>query len=230
MITCNLLPIDNLKARANGRVFLASMGLFIFMAGLVLYGINQHYLLPNLADMTSKNQGFQATLTSIKKQVTEASSKTNNIVTQWQQLVAILDLEERRRDQTRLLVELDELLPKTNSWLLSLRNNNNSVSIEGIATDKETVSQFLTKLEKAKYLHDIRLLDITQNIVINNIKLTKFRIEAIANFPQPAIIKQGFPESGLPSSEDFIKVVKAAAPNLAKKLEAPLVPSRRRAL
>jgi Tfp pilus assembly protein PilN len=144
--------------------------------------------------------------------VTEATNVTNATVTRWKQLAAIMELEERRRDQTRLLVEIEELLPKTNAWLVGLTHNGEGLmTLEGISTDKETVSQFLTSLENATYINraSVILVQISQDLVINGVKLTKFSINAKTNFPKPTILDSGLPEFGLPSREDFVKAVQA---------------------
>ncbi len=152
----------------------------------------------------------------------EANVITTDTVRQWKQLNSIVDLEERRRDQTRLLVEIDKLVPKTNAWLLSFKHENGIVVLEGISTDKDTVSEFHTRLENAEYIirQSVTLVEITQNMVINGIKLTRFRITAGTTFPQPTVIEDGLPEYGLPSQETFLKVVGNAAPNLVQDIQA----------
>lgn len=229
MITTNLLPINNFRARADGKAFLTYIGLLAFTTIVILFGANQFVLKSTITKITAENEALQSTLTETQKKVAGASALTTSTVSQWQQLEAILELEERRRDQTRLLVKLDELLPKNNSWLLSLSNNKGTVNIEGIATDRQTVSQFLAKLQGEKFLKDVRL-DITQNMVINNIKLTQFKINAKAAFPGSVIMSEGLPESGLPSSQDFITKVQVADPALAQMLGTTKSLSRRRPL
>jgi hypothetical protein len=108
-------------------------------------------------------------------------------------------------------------LPKTNAWLLSLSHNGGLLNLEGVSTDKETVSQFLTRLENAAYIdrNTVNLVRITQNMVINGIKLTRFAITARTVFPEPSIMDTGLSEFGLPSREEFGKAVTTAAPDLA---------------
>ena len=221
MITINLLPISAFREQFRGKIFLASLGLFLLIAIVALFSIKTNIMDDNIATLTSQRQSQQSRLDALKRQVTEADKVTADTVKHWQQLMAVIDLEERRRDQTRLLVEMDKLLPKENAWLLSLNHDAGVLSIEGISTDKETVSQFLTRLENAAYIdrQSVNLVDIAQNMVINNIKLTKFRIKANTVFPQPAIIKEGLPEYGLPTREQFLKVVEAAAPTLVKNIK-----------
>jgi hypothetical protein len=118
-------------------------------------------------------------------------------------------------------VEIEELLPKTNAWLVGLSHNSEGlVSLEGISTDKETVSQFLTSLENATYIDraSVTLVQISQDLVINGVKLTKFSVNARTSFPKPTILDSGLPEYGLPSREDFVNLVKAVDEKLVADL------------
>lgn len=220
MITINLLPIGAFKEQYKGRVFLAAYGAFMLILVAALFSIKTNVMDFTVEELTKERNGQQSTISSLTKEVTEANKLTEETARQWGQLNAILELEERRRDQTRLLVEIEQLVPKADAWLLSLNHNKGVVTIEGISRDKETVSQFLSRLENAEYIErpSVTLVEITQNLVINDVKLTRFKITARTIFPQPSIITEGLPEVGLPTREDFIKLVEAAAPNLAKTL------------
>jgi Tfp pilus assembly protein PilN len=221
MITINLLPIGAFKEQYKGRVFLAAYSVFMLILIAALFSVKTNVMDSTVEELTKERDGQQNAITSLTKEVTEANKLTEETVRQWSQLTAILELEERRRDQTRLLVEIEQLVPKADAWLLSLKHDQGVVTIEGISRDKETVSQFLSRLENAKYIDrpSVTLVEITQNLVINNVKLTKFKITARTSFPQPAIIDEGMPDVGIPAREDFIKLVQAAAPDLATTLQ-----------
>jgi hypothetical protein len=124
-------------------------------------------------------------------------------------------------------VELETLLPKTNAWLVSLSHSGGVVSLEGISTDKETVSQFLTKLESATHIDraSVNLLQVSQDLVINGVKLTKFSINARTRFLQPEILGAGLPDFGLPSRDEFALAVKAVDEKLAADLAGPAAPA-----
>jgi Tfp pilus assembly protein PilN len=233
MITINLLPVATFQKQFKGRVFLIGYGIFLVVVAAALFAVKTNVLDLTIANLTSERGRITNALNDAKKKVTEATAVTTATVSRWKQLEAIVELEERRRDQTRLLVEVEELLPKTNSWLVSLNHSGGVMSLEGLSTDKETVSQFLTRLENASYIDraSVTLVRISQDLVINGIKLTKFSINARTNFPRPAILDNGLTEYGLPSREDFLKVVKAVDEKLAEGLEgAPPAASGRRGL
>ena len=217
MISINLLPISDFRLRRRGQVFLAALGLglLVFLAGLYSFKVN--VMDDHLEHLETEASQQQSALANLRRQVNEAGLITASTVKKWRQLEAIIQLEERRRDLTRILVELDALLPQDNAWLLSLNHNEGSLTIEGISKDKEIISQFLARLESARYIEpsSVNLLEIAQNMVINKVSLTRFKISAQTVFPQPTVLDGGLPGLGLPSRTEMLEAVKAAAPNLA---------------
>lgn len=220
MITINLLPIGAFKEKYKGRVFLAAYGICLAIALIALVSVKTNVLDGNIERLTSDQRVQDERLAVVKRQVDEAGKKTKHTYRHWEQLVAIVELEERRRDQTRILVEVENLVPKDSAWLLSLNHDNGTLSLQGISKDKEVVSQFLTRLEGATYIDrsSVTLMEIAQNMNINNIRLTRFSIRAQTTFPEPDVLAKGLPDYGLPSQEDFLKTVKEAAPDLVKNL------------
>ena len=219
MITINLLPIESLRSQVKGKAFLAALFLFVilFIGFGLIYMAN--VVNPTIAMVTTERDNLKKETTTIQAKLLEAEKKGTAIVKMWQRLVAILELEENRRDQTRLLVELDELLPKGSAWLMGFSHAGGIVTIKGIATDQVTVSQFYSKLEQSKYLRNVALVDVSMDMKIKGIKLTQFNITAESYFPFPDLVKNGLPEAGLPSEEEFRKVLGKASPALIKILE-----------
>ncbi|MDR1045927.1 MAG: PilN domain-containing protein [Candidatus Adiutrix sp.] len=222
MITVNLLPIGAFKEKYKGRLFVVAYGLFMLMAAAGLFSYKTFMLDNHLFNLRNEQQSQENSLNALKRQVAEAGGLTNETFRKWRQLSVIVELEERRRDQTRLLVEIDQLLPNTNAWLLSLKHNQGDLTLEGLSTDKDTVSTFHTRLENAAYIdrESVALIEITQDMAIRNYKLTKFLIRAKTSFPQPTIIEEGLPAAGLPSRGDFFKAVEAAAPDLVRNIQS----------
>lgn len=218
MITINLLPIGTFREKYKGRVFLAAYGICLAIALIGLISVKVNVLDEKLETLTIEQKWLQDRFNTLKRQVEAADKKTKQTYRQWQQLVAIVELEERRRDQTRLLVEVEKMVPTDSSWLLSLEHKNGVMLLEGLSKDKEVVSQLLTRLEGATYIDrpSVTLMEIAQNVVINNIKLTKFKIRAGTKFPQPDVVTKGLPDFGLPPQDDFKKIISEAAPDLIK--------------
>jgi len=232
MITINLLPVASFQQQFKGRVFLVGYGIFVVLAAAVMFVVKTGILDMTIENLTSERTQVTNSVNDAKKKVEGATAVTGSTVTRWKQLAAIMELEERRRDQTRLLVEVEDLLPKSNAWLVGLTHAGGVLSLEGISTDKETVSQFLTRLENATYIDRTSVIpvQISQNLVINGVKLTKFSINARTVFPKPTILDGGLPQFGLPSQDDFVKAVKAVDEKLVADITgspAQAAPGRR---
>lgn len=220
MITVNLLPISSFKQKFKGRIFLTTLGLMLLMGVAVIFSVKSFILDDNLQKLQARSAQLQNENNQLKNQVTAADKQTELTVHKWKQLSAIMDLEERRRDQARLLAELESLVPKDSAWLISLDHKDGVVTLKGAAKDKDTISRFLESLQNAKYLDrsSVYLMEINQRMRINNILLTNFSITARSKFPEPAILDQGMDQFKLPSTAEFVKLVEGASPKLAAGL------------
>ncbi len=220
MITINFLPVAAMRRRFKSRAFLAGYGLYLVLTVAAMAAVKFGLLGPSLEKLAEEKKQTITSLGEISQEVTRTSAAAPAAVKSWKQLAAIMELEERRRDQTRLLLEVEELLPETKAWLVGLSHGGGLLSLEGIATDKEAVSQFLTSLESAAYIDraSVTLVRMSQDLIINGVKLTKFSINARTRFPKPAILDLGLPEAGLPAREDFVKAVRAVDEKLAAEL------------
>jgi len=217
VININLLPVADLRRRFEGRAFLMRCGLFLLLTALVMFALKALALTPSLERLAAEESRLAATLNETGEKAAEAAAVTRATVARWKQLSAIMELEERRRDQTRLLVEIEGLLSNANAWLVGLEHSDGLMSLEGLSTDQEAVSRFLTSLENADHIDraSVTLVRISQDLVINGVKLAKFSINARTNFLPPAILDSGLPEFGLPSREEFARAVRAVDEKLA---------------
>lgn len=217
MINVNLLPISTFKQKLRGRIFLTALALLIVIGGAGIFSAKTFVFDARVAQMKTRSSQLQTELQRIKNQVTEANTKTEATVRKWKQLAAIMDLEERRRDQTRLLTEVEKLVPKGNAWLVSLDHKKGQMVLKGVSKDKDTIGEFLNKLQNASYLDksSVYLGEISQNMRLNGMLLTTFTITGHTKFPQPEILDEGMPDFNLPSTTQFGELVKSAAPSLA---------------
>jgi len=229
MINVNLLPISTFKQKLKGRIFLTALSLLLVIGCAGIFSVKTFILDENTAKLKAQASQLRTELQTVTNNVATAQKQTEATVRNWKQLTALMDLEERRRDQTRLLAEVEQLVPKDNAWLTAMDHKKGVLTINGISKDKDTISQFLNRLQNASYLDrsSVFLGEISQNMRINNIVLTSFTIRAQTKFPRPTIMDEGMPEYNLPSSSQFVELVTSADQNLGTGLGAATAAQRR---
>lgn len=219
MIAINLLPLDAWRERARGRARLIAWGVWGLAITAALAGLHQ-LLNRDLAGLAAESLARQGELAVLEERVTEARLITADTVREWEKLMAVLELEERRRDQARLLLEVEKVLPKDQAWLLSLSHERGVLRLEGLATDPEAVDRFLARLGNAAHLDrdSVQLTGLRPRPTGGQSRLTEFSIKARTVFSRPSLADRGLPNYGWPGRADFVARVAAVDPRVAERL------------
>ncbi|MDR1546919.1 MAG: PilN domain-containing protein [Deltaproteobacteria bacterium] len=219
MIRINLLPLESFRQTASGQLSVTIFAVCLLGSGLLLYLINMSVLTPALEALQAVKTEQSNKLAGLKKDSRVARQQTSDFVNDLVQLASIAEIEERRRDQSRLFMNLAGLMNSQTSWLLSCSHNSGALVVKGLATDPESVASFLSRLEKSHLLRNVFLQRAAGDTTINNIRLVTFEIKADTVFPQPTLMSMGLPNVKFPSQEDVRKVVSEAAPELIEVLD-----------
>lgn len=219
MIAVNLFPVDVWRERARGRARLRGWAVWGVAVAAALLALSQ-FLNRDLDGLAAESQARQSDLAALEERVAEARQTTADTVREWEKLMAVLELEERRRDQTRLLLEVEKVLPRDKAWLVSLSHERGVLRLEGLATDPEAVGRFLAQLENAVHLDrdSVRLTGLQPHPAANNNRLTEFTIKARTVFTRPTLADRSLPNYGWPGRDAFVKRVAAVDPRLAERL------------
>ncbi|MDR3154803.1 MAG: PilN domain-containing protein [Deltaproteobacteria bacterium] len=224
MIKINLLPIESFRQTASGQLSVTIFAFVMVAAGIGLFLFKTAVMDTKISSLETERDSQNAALQRLKGQSQEALRNTTQFATQLIQADAIAELEERRRDQTRLLDSLAREVINQASWLTSFTHEKGVLTVRGMATDHEVVATFLSKLEKSERLRNVVLIRAARDTTINNVRLVTFEIRADTAFPPASLMEEGLPEVNLPAREQIIQLVAAAAPtlgeNLAKSREA----------
>lgn len=164
MLKINLLPVRQLKKRANAhRQLFGMLALFVLvLATLALVGILQlqktKSLESNISTLNAKKASYTPTLnkiTQLKKEREELARKTeiiNKLKTDSSLTVRILDEVATRIDKQRM-------------WLVALQQQNNALTLSGVALDNQTIAQFMDKLKESPFVKDVTLTNSLQKVV-----------------------------------------------------------------
>ena len=180
MIRINLLPIKQLQAEVARRreIIIGSVVLgstLLFLVGSHLY---QSYQLTGLETELS---GLRSELQILNARVKEVSDLQVKIKDLRSKQRIIGDLNNKKSGPVLVMTSLSQVTPAS-LWLTDLRESGGALTMNGLATDNETVAHFLKSLSMSKHFSDIELVETVQG---PSAGLKKFTAKAKAVY-QPA--------------------------------------------
>jgi len=185
MLKINLLPIRQLKKRAQATRQLLGMVLLLLLvlAFLATIGLFQtqkiNGLQANIAQLNKEKDSYAPTLKKIadlKKDREELTRKTDIINT-------------LKTDSSLTVRVLDEVASKVDNqrmWLESLQQDRGALKLTGIALDDQTVAQFMDNLKESPFVKDVALSGSSQKSVSGK-NLKSFELNCTVS--QPAVAK-----------------------------------------
>jgi Tfp pilus assembly protein PilN len=199
----------------------------IAFVGIGLYFYYDLFMGSTLEALEKTQTAATQELNKAKGQTAAALKKTTTFVEDMVKVNYISELEERRRDQTRLFAAIAAKVINEVSWLVSLSHDKGVVRIKGMATDHEVVAKFLSELQTLSVLQNVELLRAAEDTVINGINLVTFEFSANTTFQDSSLMTEGLPSNALPPKETLVKIVTVAAPNLAEALKPKISDKKR---
>jgi len=190
MIRINLLPVKELEAESIRRREL-TLGGAVLGSALLVMGVvyflqwHEHSRLENeLIDLRSEIQALNVKV----KEVGELQNKIKDLRGKNK---IFEDLSKKRVGPVRVLESLSVATP-TSLWLTELRENGGNVVINGLATDNQTIAEFMRALANSKYFNNVDLVEVVQEKAAAP-GLKKFSIKSALLYqpaePKPVEIK-----------------------------------------
>ena len=175
MIRINLLPFRKAQRRENLRMQVSIFTLSVVLVVIVLslLGIIKS---GQLNDVKTKNAKLNKELKSyseILKKIEKLKSTRKDLQGK---LDVIRNLEAQKAGPVQLFDEICMAVPEGRLFLKSLsEKDTGQVSMAGVATDYDTVAQFMTNLEKTKTI-DAVTLGATSQTEIEEQKVCTFNL------------------------------------------------------
>lgn len=144
MILINLLPHREAARKLRKDVFNVSLGLAA-LAGGVLAGIIFLAFQSQISDQQGRNQLLQTEIKRFDAQIKEIAGLESEITALRARQQAVEDLQADRNLPVHLLTELVKQLPD-GVYIVSMRQNNQTVTLQGVAQSNERVSELLRNL------------------------------------------------------------------------------------
>ncbi|MDM0104916.1 PilN domain-containing protein [Variovorax sp. J22R24] len=177
MILINLLPHREAARKRRRETFYATLGLSAVLGG-VIAGMAFLWYQAQISSQQSKNSLLQSAITKLESEIKEISTLQAEIAALRARQQAVEDLQGDRNMPVHLLNELVRQLPD-GVYLTSMKQDNQTVTLQGMAQSNERVSELLRNLgNNSPWLVKPELIEITSG----NVNLSPRDQRRVANF------------------------------------------------
>ncbi|MDM0000491.1 PilN domain-containing protein [Variovorax sp. J22P240] len=177
MILINLLPHREAARKRRRESFYATLGLSAVLGG-VIAGLAFLWYQAQISGQQSKNGLLQSAITKLEAEIKEISTLQAEIAALRARQQAVEDLQGDRNMPVHLLNELVRQLPD-GVYLTSMKQDNQAVTLQGMAQSNERVSELLRNLgNNSPWLVKPELIEITSG----NVSLSPRDQRRVANF------------------------------------------------
>ncbi len=185
MILVNLLPHREAARKRRREAFFATLGLAA-IAGLLISGAVYSWYLTQMETQREKNLFLKTEITLLEGQIKEISTLQAEIAALRARQNAVEDLQGNRNLPVYLLTELVKQLPD-GVYITSMKQDNQSVHINGVAQSNERVSELLRNFSNnSPFLSKPELIEITAG----SVALTPRDQRRVANFSMRVALKR----------------------------------------
>lgn len=164
MILINLLPHREAARKRRREGFYGLLGASALIGGFIAGGAYL-WCQTQIATQHAKNQILQIAVAKLEVQITEISSLQSEIAALRMRQQAVEDLQGDRNLPVHLLNEIARQLPD-GVYLTSMKQENQLVTLQGVAQSNERVSELLRNLgNNSPWLVKPELIEITAGII-----------------------------------------------------------------
>ncbi len=164
MILINLLPHREAARKRRREAFFATLGISALMGGVIAGAIFLWYA-AQISSQQSKNVVLQTEIKRLEGQIKDIATLQEEIAALRARQQAVEDLQADRNMPVYLLNELVRQLPD-GVFITALKQENQVVSIQGVAQSNERVSELLRNLSNnSPWLTKPELVEIVSSTV-----------------------------------------------------------------
>jgi type IV pilus assembly protein PilN len=186
MILINLLPHREAARKKQKEQFFTQLGLSVLLGGIICGALFTLYQ-GRIAEQQQRNSFLQNKTKELDAEIKDIASLQAQIASLRARQTAVEDLQADRNMPVHLLDELVAQLPD-GIYLKSMKQENQSVLLEGVAQSQERVSELLRNLaNNSSWLGKPELIEIVAaNAVVSNReqrRVSNFKIRVALNRP-----------------------------------------------
>ena len=195
MILINLLPHREAARKRRREVFFVTLGLAA-LAGVLICSAMYSLYLTQIETQRGRNTFLQSEITRLDEQIKDITTLQAEINSLKARQTAVEDLQGNRNLPVYLLSELVRQLPD-GVYMNSLKQENQTVLLTGIAQSNERVSELLRNVSNnSAWLYKPELVEITAGTVA----LTPRDQRRVSNFSMRMEIKRASDQKEAASS------------------------------
>ena len=195
MILINLLPHREAARKRRKEIFFVTLGLAA-LAGVLICGVMYSWYLTQIEGQRGRNTFLTAEITRLDAQIKDIATLQAEITSLKARQNAVEDLQGNRNLPVYLLSELVKQLPD-GVYITSLKQENQTVLITGVAQSNERVSELLRNFaNNSPWLSKPELVEITSGTVA----LSQRDQRRVSNFSMRVEIQRASSPKGAASS------------------------------
>jgi type IV pilus assembly protein PilN len=177
VILINLLPHREASRKRRRETFYAMLGMSALL-GVLIAGATYLWYEAQISNQQAKNTVLKSAITKLEGEIKEISGLQSEIAALRARQQAVEDLQGDRNMPVHLLNELVRQLPD-GVYLTSMKQENQTVTLQGMAQSNERVSELLRNLgNNSPWLVKPELVEITSG----NVTLSPRDQRRVANF------------------------------------------------
>jgi type IV pilus assembly protein PilN len=185
VILVNLLPHREAARKRRREVFFAALGVAALVGGLICGAVYSWYL-AQIETQRGKNNFLKSEITRLESQIKDIATLQAEIAALRARQNAVEDLQGNRNMPVYLLTELVKQLPD-GVYINSMKQENQSVLLVGVAQSNERVSELLRNLaNNSPWLTRPELIEITAS----TLALTPRDQRRVSNFSMRVGLKR----------------------------------------
>lgn len=195
MILINLLPHREAARKQRREFFFVMLGMAALLGGLICGGVYSWYQ-SQITNQKDKNSLLKTEITKLEGQIKEIAGLQQEIAALRARQGAVEELQGNRNLPVYLLTELVKQLPD-GVYINSMKQDNQTVLISGVAQSNERVSELLRNLgNNSTTLYRPELVEITAA----SISLSARDQRRVSNFSMRVSLKPAGSQAKLPAS------------------------------
>ena len=207
MILINLLPHREAARKQKREFFFVTLGIAALLGGLICGGVYSWYQ-NQISGQRGKNTLLKTEITKLEGQIKDIAGLQQEIAALRARQSAVEELQGNRNLPVYLLTELVRQLPD-GVYITSMKQDNQTVMMTGVAQSNERVSELLRNLaNNSPWLTRPELVEITAG----SVALTARDQRRVSNFSMRVSLKRASDQPKAPASASVVSAGPVTVP------------------